>query len=221
MCAGSRCWERRKRQGAAACQVPVGGAGARPASAAPSGRGSAGRQTVLVVPSTLTSEVTPSLSRSPPSLRGEPPLGGQSTFRSPTWGPLALLLKLLGGGDPPKSLHPDFRSTLPQPGLPGKKESEPLGRSVPGTPRVPQASAPDWAWVWALPMEVNRLCESGPLMSSLPLRQRVRPAVRGKEERAPCDLLMVQGRRLGSCTALWASGSDTRTVLMLPSAHHV
>lgn len=98
VCAGSRCLERWKRQGAAACQVPVGGAGARPASAAPSGRGSAGRQTVLVVPSPLTSEVTPSLSRSPPSLRGEPPLGGQSTFRSPTWGPLALLLKLLGGG---------------------------------------------------------------------------------------------------------------------------
>lgn len=75
-----------------------GGAGACPGSAAPPGRGAAGRQTVLVVPSPLPSEVTPSLSHSPPSLRGKPPLGGQSTYRSPTLGPPALLLKLLARG---------------------------------------------------------------------------------------------------------------------------
>lgn len=76
----------------------LGGAGACPGSAAPPGRGAAGRQTVLVVPSPLPSEVTPSLSHSPPSLRGKPPLGGQSTYRSPTLGPPALLLKLLARG---------------------------------------------------------------------------------------------------------------------------
>lgn len=112
------------------CSQPGPGRGcwcSAPASAIPSGRGAAGTQIVLVVPSPLPSEVTPSLSQSPPSLRGEPLLGGQSTYGSPTQGPPALLLKLLGGGSPPKSLHPDFRSTRPQPGLPGKEESEPLG----------------------------------------------------------------------------------------------
>lgn len=61
---------------------------------------------MLVVPSPLPSEVTPSLSQSPPSLRGEPLLGGQSTYGSPTQGPPALLLKLLGGGEPTKITPP-------------------------------------------------------------------------------------------------------------------
>lgn len=95
----------------------------------------AGGQPVLVVPSPLPSEVTPSLSHSPPSLRGEPPLGGQSTYRSPTLGPPALLLKLLARGT--HQNHSTQTSGPPSLSQACQGRSQPLGCSVPGAPRVP------------------------------------------------------------------------------------